>query len=406
MVRVTIIGQGYVGLPLAVEAAKAGFKVVGFDIDAKKVNKLKSGEIDFSGINKRELLVLQSEGKLKFTDHLDNKDSSEIFIIAVPTPLDSDRKPDLSMLYNACITIAEFATKGSLIINESTSYIGNLRHLVRHTIDKNSKVDDLEYAVAPERIDPGNTSWNIGNTPRYVSGLTANASKRALEFYGSFCKEVHEVETPEILEAAKLFENTFRHINIALVNEFANLAHQFNFSAHDVINIASSKPFGFMPFYPSIGVGGHCIPVDPAYLNYSASNVGLKFNFVNLADEINYLTPQKIAMRIINQFSGNSIGMRVQLAGIAYKPNIADVRESPALALMNELEKKGCILSWHDPLVEEHNNQKTTPLDPTVDLGLIIAPHDAIDFSIWKQSGTKVFDLSADSKNYGWPKFL
>ena len=207
-------------------------------------------------------------------------------------------------------------------------------------------------------------------------------------------------------EAAKLFENTFRQVNIALVNELSNIADLIGFSTHETIKAASTKPFGFMPFYPSIGVGGHCIPVDPSYLAFSAESVGSEAKFINLANLTNSSMPKIIAERIRIKLDGNLSGKRIQIAGITYKPNISDLRESPALGLMNELKSLGASVSWHDPYVTKYDNQQSSELNSDIDLGLIVTPHNQIDFSLWKKSGIKVLDLSANSINYGWPKFL
>lgn len=404
--NITVIGQGYVGLPIAIKAAEIGFNVVGLDSDVEKVANLKSGLTNLSEIDQKILLELQTSGKLKFISKLDTKIKTDIFIIAVPTPLDLSYNPDLSMLEKACLTIAQFIQPNSLVINESTSYIGTLRNFVKFKIEQNCRINNIEYAVAPERIDPSNSNWNITNTPRIVSGLTDNATKRAFDFYSSFCKTVYKVSTPEVAEAAKLFENTFRLVNISLVNELSQLASALNFSMHEVISAAATKPFGFMPFYPGIGIGGHCIPVDPTYLSFSAKNVGLESNFINLANRINLFMPEQISKRIQNELGGNLKKKRIQIAGIAYKPNVADLRESPALTLIQKLKDLGAEVSWFDPLVSEFNSEKSIPLNADIDLGIIVTPHNDIDFSTWKLSGTRVIDLSSNSISYGWPKFL
>ena len=404
--NLVVIGQGYVGLPLAVKSAQSGNHVFGYDISEEKISNLKLGITDSPEVTKEEILKLINTGNLNFVSELPKIEDRAIFVIAVPTPLDSNHNPDLSMLKSACEAVAKIVTEDSLIINESTSYIGTLRSLIKPIIDEKSGFNSLLYAVAPERIDPGNKSWNMENTPRIISGLTNEATKKALEFYGQFCKNLYEVSKPEVAESAKLFENTFRQINIALVNEFSEIAAAYNFSTHEAISAASTKPFGYMAFYPSIGVGGHCIPVDPSYLSYSAERVNKETKFINLANKINLSMPALVANKIREKFDDNLANKRVQLAGIAYKPNVGDLRESPALMLIKELEKLGAVVTWYDPLVKEFNSQKSVPLDPSVDLGVIVTPHNEIDFAIWTLNHTKVFDLSANSSNYGWPKFL
>ena len=401
-----VIGQGYVGLPLAIRAAEAGYKVTGFDLDEDKINKLKAGYTTSPDVPSEQIIRLQSQNKIEFTYKLSNINQPAIFVIAVPTPLNPKHEPDLSMLKNACNIVAKVVKDGSLIINESTSYIGTLRNLIKPTIDTISDLKNLMYATAPERIDPGNKVWDMSNTPRLISGLTNESTQKALDFYRKFCKELKKVSKPEVAEAAKLFENTFRQVNIALVNEFSTIADKLDFSTHEAISAAGTKPYGFMPFFPSIGVGGHCIPVDPIYLSYSAETVGLETNFINLADKINLSMAKNVAKRIEVKMGGDLTGKRIQIAGIAYKAGVSDMRESPAVQLMKEIKDLGAILSWHDPLVKRFSDEISIPLDPTINLGLIVTPHEEIDFSVWLDAKTNVLDLSASPKNYGWPKFL
>jgi UDP-N-acetyl-D-glucosamine dehydrogenase len=404
--RITVVGQGYVGLPISVCAAEAGHTVFGFDIDQEKISKLKLGITDSPEVSIDRLLDLQLKNNIKFSSSINDGSGSSIFIIAVPTPLNSKQKPDLSFLTSACELIAQVVGPSSLIINESTSYIGTLRDLIKPIIDKLSGLLDLNYAVAPERIDPGNKVWNIKNTPRNVAGLTTVATQQTADFYTSFCDSVNVVSSPEVAECAKLFENTFRQVNIALVNELSEVANKLNFSTHEAIMAAATKPFGFMPFYPSVGVGGHCIPVDPSYLSYSAEMAGIDAKFIKLANQVNSAMPKIIKEHIKDNLDGDLRGKKVQIAGISYKPDISDLRESPALDLIKELETSGAIVSWHDPFVEEYDGRMSVLLSNNIDLGLIITPHSQIDFSIWKKANVKVLDLSANSNNYGWPKFL
>jgi UDP-N-acetyl-D-glucosamine dehydrogenase len=404
--RITVVGQGYVGLPISVCAAEAGHTVFGFDIDQEKISKLKLGITDSPEVSIDRLLDLQLKNNIKFSSSINDGSGSSIFIIAVPTPLNSKQKPDLSFLTSACELIAQVVGPSSLIINESTSYIGTLRDLIKPIIDKLSGLLDLNYAVAPERIDPGNKVWNIKNTPRNVAGLTTVATQQTADFYTSFCDSVNVVSSPEVAECAKLFENTFRQVNIALVNELSEVANKLNFSTHEAIMAAATKPFGFMPFYPSVGVGGHCIPVDPSYLSYSAEIAGVDAKFIKLANQVNSAMPKIIKERIKEYLAGDLRGKKVQIAGISYKTDISDLRESPALDLIKELETSGAIVSWHDPFVEEYDGKISVLLSNDIDLGLIVTPHSQIDFSVWKKANVKVLDLSANSNNYGWPKFL
>jgi UDP-N-acetyl-D-glucosamine dehydrogenase len=401
-----VIGLGYVGLPLAIHAAESGINVLAFDTDLEKILNLQRCISHISDITSQQINKLQESGKINFTSELVKQKPKSIFVIAVPTPLDSNKSPDLTMLNQACNTIALAVNDDCLIINESTSFIGTLRNFIKPIIDGKSHLKTLKYAVAPERIDPDNNKWFIKNTPRLIAGISEDAKNDAVAFYRQFCDEIHEVSTPEVAEAAKLFENTFRQVNIALVNELAQIASKLNFSTHEAIMAAATKPFGFMPFYPSIGVGGHCIPVDPSYLSYSAETVGVDARFIKLANQVNSSMPKIITERIKDFFSGDIIGKQIQLAGITYKPNVSDTRESPALDLIRELKIAGAIVNWYDPFVNEFQGQKSVPLSSKIDLGLIVTPHSQIDFSIWRKESVKVLDLSANSNNYGWPKYI
>ena len=403
--NLTVIGQGYVGLTVAISAAENGHVVFGLDLNEALVNNLLKGRSFVPGIDEERLFPLMKAGAYSPTTDEKSLENSEVIVIAVPTPLDLMRNPDLSYLEAATKLIAKNVNRTALVVNESTSYPGTLRNFIKPILDEASNQKFL-LAVAPERVDPGNLEWNIGNTPRVISGLNDEATSAAIEFYSTFCSNIYAAQNPEVAEASKLLENTFRQVNIALVNEFSEIANLIGFSASEAVKAASTKPFGFMPFFPSIGVGGHCIPVDPSYLRYAASKFGSMTKFIDLANQINLSTAESVARRIQDQFNGELKGVSIQLAGIAYKPGVPDLRESPALLLMEDLFKLGAKVTWCDPLVKEFNNSKSTPLDPNVDLGLIVTPHENIDFLIWKNAGTRVFDLSPNGKSYGWPKFF
>ena len=403
--KVAVIGQGYVGLTVAVGAAHAGHQVIGFDINTRLINDLSNGETFVPGIDSNLLKSLIVNNRYLPTSNIKQIKASEIVVIAVPTPLNGERKPELKYVENAARAILDNLEVNALIINESTSYPGTLRNFIKPILDKNSNLK-FSYAAAPERVDPGNEYWKLLNTPRVIGGIDSESTEKTISFYSTFCGEIYRASTPEVAEAAKLFENTFRQVNIALVNEFSQISYSLGFSAHEVISAAATKPFGFMPFYPSIGVGGHCIPVDPSYLSYAAETAGVEANFINLSNKINLSMPRWITNVIQIKFGGDLKGKRIQIAGISYKPNVPDLRESPALHLIKELESNGAKVLWFDELVVEYDGVKSVPLDPTVDLGLIISPHEGMNFSVWQNADIKVLDLSADSKNYGWPKFL
>ena len=404
--NLTVIGLGYVGLPLAILAAKHGFNVTGFDIDPEKVLALSNGKSFSPDIDAQEILRLIKTKNLSLTTKLESKSAGGIFVIAVPTPLNNERLPDLSMLESACHLIAKVICDGDLVITESTSYIGTLRKVIQPIIEGETGLRSIDFAVAPERIDPGNKRWHLSNTPRNVAGITQEAGERAADFYAKFCEVVNLLSSPEEAEAAKLIENTFRQVNIAFVNELAQIAEKLNFSLFNAIAAAAHKPFGFMPFYPSIGVGGHCIPIDSNYLTYSAQQVGVELRLVSEANSINLSMPYKIVDKIAHQLSFDFIGKKIQVVGIAYKSNSSDTRESPAIELIQLLRQRGAEVSWHDPLVGKYKGEFSEPLKDDIDLGLIIVPHQEIDFSIWKRSNLLILDLSASSENYGWAKFF
>jgi UDP-N-acetyl-D-glucosamine dehydrogenase len=322
-----------------------------------------------------------------------------VIVIAVPTPLNEGRQPDLSFIRSACQSLKEVLDSSVLIINESTSFPGTLRNVIAPILGSNHL-----YASAPERIDPANEIWGIENTPRLVAGLSDEATTKAVEFYRSFCKEVIPVSSPEVAEAAKLFENTFRQVNIALVNEFAQIAGALGISTFETIKAASSKPYGFMPFMPSIGVGGHCIPVDPSYLSFAARQAGIDASFIDLANKVNALMPEYIAARIEKLLGGKLAGKKIQIAGISYKADVSDTRESPVLALIAKLRELGADVTWHDELVGACNGEKSRKLE-AADLGIIATAHSGVDYSSWKNSQSMVIDLSTTA-NTGWQKFL
>lgn len=405
MAKISVIGQGYVGLTLAIGAAKSGHEVFGIDINTKLINNLLLGITDIPGIAKYEIdELIANEKYFPITDFSKVSESS-IVIIAVPTPLNSKREPDLEYLKRASIEIANFVKPGTLIINESTSYPGTLRNFIKPLIEAESKLD-LLYASAPERIDPGNIQWTLSNTPRILGGLSNESTSRALQFYSSFCLKVHVVSSPEVAEAAKLFENTFRQINIALANEFSIISSALGFSTNEAIVAASTKPFGFMPFFPSIGVGGHCIPVDPSYLSHAANKAGVRANFIELANLTNLNMVEHVIDRISLFLKKPLKNLKIQVVGIAYKSGVSDLRESPALALILELRSRGAVVIWNDPLVSEWNGEVSSPIVANIELGILINPFNLSDLKVWLDSGTRVIDLSANSSNYGWPKFL
>jgi UDP-N-acetyl-D-glucosamine dehydrogenase len=393
MAQVSIIGQGYVGLTIASFAAYH-HKVIGFDNGKAVVESLNAGISHIEGVSSETLQSHILTGKYLATSDPELLANSEIVVIAVPTPLTTDREPDLSFIESACKTIGLGLKKPALIINESTSFPGTLRDYIKPLVEKYSehKLEHL-YAISPERVDPGRTDWDQKNTPRLFSGLTQEASDRTREFYSTFCDNLVEVSSPEVAEAAKLFENTFRQVNIALVNEFAEIAHALGISVHETLDAANTKPYGFMKFNPSAGVGGHCIPVDPSYLAYKAAEKGVPATFIERANEVNLEMPKYVVERVSADNGGSLKGKRVQVVGIAYKPNVADVRETPAALVIAELESQGAIVTWHDPVVKSWHNAKSSDLGGA-DIAIVVTLHDVMDQAKVASSAAYVFDTT------------
>lgn len=404
-IKVSVIGQGYVGQTLSVGAAEAGYSVVGFDLNSVIITNLVNRRSFVPGVSQEKLNQIIEKGYFLPTDNPELIKDSQIIVIAVPTPIDEARNPDLSFVIRACESINKYVSSPALIISESTSYPGTLRNLIKPILEKNNNTK-FEYAVAPERVDPGNEKWNLHNTTRVISGLSDSATDAAITFYSKFCQKIYRASSPEVAEAAKLLENTFRQVNIALVNEFSSIITNLDISANEVIEAAASKPFGFMKFLPSIGVGGHCIPVDPEYLTYFARSKGVGSPLIDIANKINFERPTHVIKQIEKYLDFKLNGKKIQVVGIAYKPGVEDIRESPAIELIHKLREIGASVNWHDPVVKMWQNEETTPLDPSIDIGLIITPHSEIDLSVWKNSETTVLDLSATSQNLGWPRIL
>ena len=375
--KIAIIGLGYVGRSIAQAAVGAGHSVVGFDTNSDVVSSLSiSG--DFKGATDAALLG-----------------NAEVVVIAVPTPLDAARKPDLSAVHAACKTIIENVKKPVLVINESTSYPGTLRNEIAGVIEKASGLVHM-YASSPERVDPGNEKWTQKNTPRLLAGLTQEATDLARKFYSSFCDEIIEVSTPEVAEAAKLFENTFRQVNIALVNEFAQISDALDIPTREVLDAAATKPFGFMSFQPGPGVGGHCIPVDPSYLAYVAENVGVPAEFIKRANQVNLGMPAYVVSRVANDV-GSLKGKRVVVVGVSYKANVSDTREAPAALVIDELKKQGAEVSWHDPVVGTWNGQSSSELKG-FDVAIVVTKHDVVSEAAIKSGADYVFDCTGSIK--------
>lgn len=395
--KVGIIGQGYVGLTISAFAAEY-FDVVGFDSNQNIVDQLNLGNSHIEGIESALLEQWIRMGRYKATTLGSDLRDCEIIVIAVPTPLSADRKPDLSYIESACKTIGQNIFKPVLVINESTSFPGTLRNFIKPNIEKYSVAPIVHlYAISPERVDPGRSDFNQRNTPRLYSGLTPEASKRTRDFYSKFCDILIEVSSPEVAEAAKLFENTFRQVNIALVNEFAQIAHTLGIEVYETLDAANTKPYGFMKFTPSAGVGGHCIPVDPTYLASVAEEHGVPATFIRRANEVNLEMSEYIVRRVAEDNGGSLRGKNVIVVGVAYKPNVADVRETAAELVIEHLRRQGAVVSWHDDLVGNWKGARSASLQGA-DIVVVVTKHDSVDERKILASAPYVFDTTGKVK--------
>jgi UDP-N-acetyl-D-glucosamine dehydrogenase len=395
--KVSIIGQGYVGLTIAAFASK-NHEVIGFELNSAVVSRLNNGISHIEGVSSEDMKQAISSGNYKATTDGSEIAGSEIIVIAVPTPLDEERKPDLTFIDSACKVIADNLTGPALIINESTSFPGTIRNFIKPTIEKYSKGKfQHQYAISPERVDPGREDFNQKNTPRLYAGLTPEATARTREFYSSFCDNLVEVSSPEVAEAAKLFENTFRQVNIALVNELAQISHALGIDVRETLAAAGTKPYGFMKFSPGAGVGGHCIPVDPSYLADVAEKAGVQATFIQRANEVNLDMPKYIAGRIEKDNGGSLSGKKVLIVGVAYKPNVADTRETPAELLMASLKALDAAVFWSDPVVGTWHGVESSPL-VGADIAVVVTKHDAVAAEDILKSAPYVFDTTGNVK--------
>jgi UDP-N-acetyl-D-glucosamine dehydrogenase len=380
MNKVSVIGLGYVGLPLCFSAVESNYCVIGVDSNLEKVRLINSGELSLSGIEKATLLEISNSKNFVATSDFEEVCGSAIIVICVPTPLGNNNEPDLSYVESAAKSIAKYVTKGTVIILESTVMPGTTKNFLLPILEKGSNLnrDSFHLVFSPERIDPMNKDWNIRNTPKIVSGYTKIAKNKGIEFYSKFVNEIIECDSLEIAETAKLLENSFRFINISFINEFSIMCKKLGIDVIKVIEAAASKPYGYMPFFPGIGVGGHCIPIDPLYLTYAAKSVNASSRFIELARQVNDEMPSYFVSRA-EEFLGDLRGKRILILGVTYKSNVADTRESPALILIHMLRLKGAIVLWHDDLVDEWNKEKSCPLNNDFDLAILTNQHDSLD---------------------------
>ena len=391
-----IIGQGYVGLPLAMAAVDAGWSVLGIEKSNARVEQLNFGSSPVEDISDSRLKDAITAGKYLASSNPAEVSSASVVTICVPTPLDKNRYPDLNLLENAINEISPFLSQETLIVNESTSYPGTLREVIIPRVQelKPENTDRLFFASAPERVNPGDPEWDQRNTPRLVGGIDAESQTRALAFYNSICNSVVTTSTPEIAESAKILENTFRLVNIALINEFTQLCSAQGINVHEVISAAATKPYGFMPFKPGVGVGGHCIPVDPLYLTWWARKGGQVASLVECSDEITNQMPIYVAERALALAKGSAENPRALIMGVAYKPGVGDVRETPASALRVALVSRGAEVAWIDPLVPiwEGTQQVTELWD--CDVAIVAINQPGLDVKTIVDRGVPVLDCT------------
>ena len=381
--QIAIVGQGYVGLPLAIAAAVAGHNVVGIDTNPNQIALLTKGISPIGDISDADVSTAISTKHYQATDSFQSITTAEIVIVCVPTPLDDSYNPDLSFLESALKSITPHLAPNSLVIIESTVAPGTTRTFVADLLNTAGITFDLAYS--PERIDPANTTWNVTNTPKLVAGLTEAATQRASAFYQTFVETVTAGSSLEVIETAKLLENSFRLVNISFINEVAQFCAALKIDVREVIDAAATKPYGFMPFYPGAGVGGHCIPVDPKYLSSKAEEIGVPSRFIDLAHEINLSLPSYFA-GVATGILGTLKEKKILIVGVAYKPDVADSRETPADGIITVLRTAGAHVSWHDDLVQEWKNQTSTPLDDSFDLAILINPHSHCDLTLLGQT--------------------
>lgn len=403
-----VIGQGYVGLPLAMAAIDSGWTVIGIDNFEAKVAQINSGSSPVEDISDTVLQAAIASGKYKAVTDFSLVSLASVITICVPTPLDERREPDLTLLRSAAKELAPFVSNRTLVVSESTSYPGTLRDVIIPIVEslKPKNSEEIFFASAPERVDPGNALWNQRNTPRLVGGINERSRANALAFYESICDAVVSVATPEIAEAAKLLENTFRLVNIALVNEFAQLCSANGLNVHEVVDAASSKPYGFMSFRPGVGVGGHCIPVDPLYLTWWARQSGGKATFVESADAINHKMPKYVARRAIEMVDSSITNPKVLILGVAYKPGVGDVRETPVSELRDHLKAQGAEVAWHDPMVATWEGSEPVDLDWECDVAILATMQPGMAVEILITRGVQILDCTNSMKNQSGVTFL
>lgn len=411
--NMSIVGLGYVGLPLAVEFARAGFNVTGIDSNQQKADKINSGESYIQDVSSEAISSLVQEGKLRATTDYRILAGVDTVNICVPTPLNKTKDPDISFIVKAAEGIAKFLHRGQLIILESTTYPGTTEEIILPILRKRGLLvgTDFFLAFSPERIDPGNSDYNTKNIPKVVGGITPECTKMAVSLYEKMVEHVVPVSSVKVAEMTKLLENTFRSVNIGLANELALMCGKLGVNVWEVIAAAATKPFGFMPFYPGPGLGGHCIPVDPFYLSWKAKQNGFEARFIELAGRINGSMPQYVVGRIIDALNGRckSVnGSQILVLGVSYKKSVSDTRESPALDIIKLLENKGARIWYSDPYVPDLRLNGSLLTSQALSEGVlgmadccvIVTDHDNFDYSEIVQFSNLIVDCRNALRDY------
>jgi UDP-N-acetyl-D-glucosamine dehydrogenase len=401
MPTVGVIGLGYVGLPLAVAFAREGCDVVAVDVDARKIEAIGAGASYIEDVSSE--VLAEVSGRIHATTRYARLAKADAVLVCVPTPLTRNREPDLGPLIDATRALAEVLQSDQLVVLESTTYPGTTRERVAPLLEESGLAAgrDFHLAFSPERVDPGRTDYTLRNTPKVLGGLTEACAERAEELYGLVCDSIVRVSSPEAAELTKLLENVFRSVNIALVNELAMLTDRMGIDIWEVVEAASTKPYGFMPFQPGPGMGGHCLPVDPFYLSWRAREFDMATEFIELAGKVNQQMPYHCVakvQRVLNHAGMSVKGARIALLGVSYKPGVGDTRESPALKIITLLRDLGADVSYHDPHVASLSDfgLTSTPLEGVLgdaDLALIVTAHPSVDHDLIARRARLVVDL-------------
>ncbi|MEK6299204.1 MAG: nucleotide sugar dehydrogenase [Acidobacteriota bacterium] len=415
---VGVIGLGYVGLPLAVEFGRAGLRVIGFDLDEQRIESITSGVSYIPDVPTEMVKTLVEREKLSATTDFSQLKETDAVIICVPTPLRKTKEPDISFILAASQQVHAYLHSPQLVVLESTTYPGTTDEVLLPMLEETGlKLDsDFYLAFSPERVDPGNPQFQTHNIPKVVGGVTSMSTEIAAALYQTIVERVHKVSSARVAETTKLLENTFRSVNIGLVNEMAQLCYHLGIDSWEVIEAAATKPFGFMAFYPGPGIGGHCIPLDPHYLSWKARLHGFEARFISLAEEVNSHMPQHVVQLVqdsLNEQSKSLKGARVLVIGVAYKRDINDVRESPAIGIVDQLQRKGASVSYHDPFVPEmklDGKGSLTGVDLTdealegCDCAVIVTDHSKVDYARVLKLAPLVIDTRNVTRKLGMPE--